>query len=198
MSDGEMPKWVETSIHLLCLAILSAYALIFFAFGVDMLQRSGVSVVQLVPTFLGVLLGFISARIGEWVKSKIDKKKKRKTIACGVIRCLERNLRLLNQVTSEFAAKSIPTFPMDGGFLEYARNEIHDLIPDVEHAAAIEHARYEIAHFDTKLEMLRTSAIGQPGQIHISNQIQVASNHLPIVETAIRSAHEVAKKYEKG
>ena len=198
MNDGEMPQWAETAIRVLCLAILAAYALIFFAFGVDMLQRSGVAVVQLVPTFLGVLLGFVSARIGEWLKSKIDKKKKRKNIACGVIRSLERNLGLLNQVTNEFVAKRVPTFPMDGGFLEYARNEIHDLIPEVEHAAAIEHARYEIAHFDTKLEMLRTTAIGQPGNIHMSNLIQVASNHLPIVEKAIRGALEVAKKYEKG
>lgn len=194
-----MPQWLERSVQVLACLIMVAYALILFAFGVEMLQRSGVSLAALVPTFLGVLLGFVSARIGEWMKSNFDKKKKRKDVACGVIRCLERNLGLLNQVINEFGGRRVPTFPMDGGFLEYARSEIHTLIPSVEDAAAIEHARYEIRHFDIKLETLRSTFVANPsggGPLWI--QMDSASNHLPLVERAIRVALEVAKKYEKG
>lgn len=193
-----MLNWLRLSITILCCLIMAAYSLVFFAFGVEMLQRSGVSVVSLVPTFLGVLLGFISARIGEWAKAKLDKAKKRKDVAAGVIRSLESNGGLLNQANNLLAQGTVPTFPMDGGFLEYARSEIHSLIPNMEDAAAIEHARYEIRHFDSKLEMLRSTRVQYPIGGHILNtQIQSALLHIPIVERAIRLALEAVKKYEK-
>jgi hypothetical protein len=153
---------------------------------------------RLLATFLGVILAFALARSAEWFKAWRDKKKKRTQLAKGLSRSLDRNLGILEQAKKEFAAQSIPTFPMDGGFLEHTRAQVYELISNPADGAAIEHARYELRHFDTKLEMLRDTA-GQPYVELLHKELKkVSKAHVAPLEQALRDALAVAKKYETG
>lgn len=153
---------------------------------------------RILATFIGVIAAFILARFGEWLSARRDKKKRRKELVCGIIRSLDRNLGLLDQVQNEFSGRRIPSFPMDAGYLEFVRPQIHELISDPNDAAEIESARFEIWHFETKLSMLRSFFGQSTGGPDLINIMQAAGDHLPYVERSIRVAREAAKKYEKG